>query len=54
MYAGERVVHRCAPGTAEFSLDIPLSDVGDAPFVRVEAQGDEPKKLMASTPFFLK
>ena len=53
VYAGSEVIYRCSPDSASVTLKIPLPDIGSAPFVRVEAQGDDPKKLMASTPFFV-
>ena len=53
VYAGSEVVHRCSPKSGSISLKIPLTDIGNAPFIRVEAQGDVPEKIMASTPFFV-
>ena len=53
VYAGSEVVNRCSPESGSISLKIPLTDIGNAPFIRVEAQGDVPEKIMASTPFFV-
>ena len=53
VYAGSEVVNRCSPKSGSISLKIPLTDIGNAPFIRVEAQGDVPEKIMASTPFFV-
>ena len=54
VYAGSEVIRKAEPDTAETALEFKLDQKIDAPFIRVEAEGETPYMILMSTPFFLK
>ena len=53
VYAGKEVIFRTHPGTAEIDLEFSMAGKALDKFIRVEVQGDDPGKILISTPFFL-
>ena len=53
VYSGKEVICRCSPGTAEIDLEIAMQGMTLDQFIRVEAEGDDPARILVSTPFFL-
>lgn len=53
IFAGPKVIWKTNPGTMEVSLEVPLKGQTPDRFIRVEAEGENPQHIMASTPFFL-
>jgi hypothetical protein len=53
VYADADVVWSAKPDTAEIDLQIPMTGIKADKFIRVEAEGEDPLKVMISTPFFI-
>ena len=53
VYSGSEVIYSVKPESVETTLSVPLAGYKLDKFVRVEAEGDDPEKVMISTPFFL-
>ena len=53
VYADAEVVYRSAHDTVEVDLQIPMTGVKADKFIRVEVEGEDPLKVMISTPFFI-
>lgn len=53
VYSGTKVIAKVNPGTQEIDLDLKLSNPFLDKYIRVEAEGQEPERIMVSTPFFL-
>jgi hypothetical protein len=53
VYADADVVWSAKPDTVEIDLQIPMTGIKADKFIRVEAEGEDPLKVMISTPFFI-
>lgn len=53
VYSGEKVIFRSEPGTKDMELTFSLKGMELDNFIRVEAEGEFPGRIMLSTPFFL-
>ena len=53
VYSGKDVVWSAEPGKAEIDLEIPLKGLTLDRFVRLEAEGETPRRILVSTPFYL-
>ena len=53
VYSGAEIIYRCEPGSAEIDLQIPMKDMALGKYIRVEAEGEDPGKILISTPFFI-
>lgn len=53
VYADAEVVRSFKPDTVEIDLQIPMTGVKADKFIRVEVEGEDPLKVMISTPFFI-
>lgn len=53
LYSGKEVIAVAHPGTRQIDLSFPLSGLKLDQFIRVEVEGDNPGRIMISTPFFL-
>ena len=53
VYADDKVICQASPQTEKVALEFKLEDPAAQKFIRVEAVGDDPEKVMVSTPFFI-
>ena len=53
VYSGSEVIFSTRPESKEISLSVKLAGKKLDKFVRVEAEGEDPGKIMVSTPFFI-
>jgi hypothetical protein len=53
VFSGAEVVFKANPGTKSINMEIPLKGIKLDKFIRVEAEGENRRKVMVSTPFFL-
>lgn len=53
VYADADVVWSAKPDTVEIDFSIPMTGIKADKFIRVEAEGEDPLKVMISTPFFI-
>jgi len=53
VYSGADVIWSAEPDSARIDLHLPLKNLPLKGFVRVEAEGETPLRILASTPFFL-
>lgn len=52
VYSGAEVICKAQPMSEKVDLTFPMTGLKLDKFIRVEAEGDTPKKVMISTPFF--
>ena len=53
VYSDAEVIFRTHPDSAEIDLQFSMKDVNPGKFIRVEAEGKDPGKILISTPFFI-
>ena len=53
VYSGAEVICRANPDTAEIDMTFSMAGLKLDKYIRVEAEGEDEKKVMISTPFFL-
>ena len=53
VFSGAEVVFKANPGTKSINMEVPLKGIKLDKFIRVEAEGENRRKVMVSTPFFL-
>lgn len=53
IFADDRLIHTVKPDSPSIDMEIKLHNTGAEKFIRVEAEGDNKRKLMVTTPFFI-
>lgn len=52
VYSGADVIFKATPGTKTINMEVPLKGLKLDKYIRVEAEGEKNRYIMASTPFF--
>ena len=53
VFAGADIIWKQNPHQKKIELEFTLPELRNIPFIRVEAEGENPELIMVSTPFFL-